>query len=459
MRNRTRTYNATLRITRSQERSPWRRYLLLVPLLFATIAFSPVARAVDPPPDGGYANENTAEGDFALFSLATGSDNTAIGNGALFRDTTGSFNTAGGASALESNTTGSSNTATGYESLFSNTTGIDNTANGVFALFDNTTGSYNTATGGGAMEFNSTGSSNTATGFNALYFNTTGYNNTVTGVQALYNNTTGNQNTAEGFGALSSNTTGVNNTSEGLQSLYSNTTGFSNTAVGLTALFSNTTGSSNIALGSGAGSNLTTGSNNIDIGNAGVAGESGNIRIGTSGTQTATFVAGIRGVVIAGAQPVGVNTSGQLGVRASSARFKENIQPMDKASEAIFSLQPVTFRYKKGLDAEGVPQFGLVAEEVAKTAPELVMTDEQGKPFTVRYEEVNAMLLNEFLKEHRTVQEEKTTIEQLQRGMAHQEMEIATLKETLKAQAVLMQKVSDSLALNRPAPPVALNSK
>jgi len=459
MRNRTRTYNATLRITRSQERSPWRRYLLLVPLLFATIAFSPVARAVDPPPDGGYANENTAEGDFALFSLATGSDNTAIGNGALFRDTTGSFNTAGGASALESNTTGSSNTATGYESLFSNTTGIDNTANGVFALFDNTTGSYNTATGDGAMEFNSTGSSNTATGFNALYFNTTGYNNTVTGVQALYNNTTGNQNTAEGFGALSSNTTGVNNTSEGLQSLYSNTTGFSNTAVGLTALFSNTTGSSNIALGSGAGSNLTTGSNNIDIGNAGVAGESGNIRIGTSGTQTATFVAGIRGVVIAGAQPVGVNTSGQLGVRASSARFKENIQPMDKASEAIFSLQPVTFRYKKGLDAEGVPQFGLVAEEVAKTAPELVMTDEQGKPFTVRYEEVNAMLLNEFLKEHRTVQEEKTTIEQLQRGMAHQEMEIATLKETLKAQAVLMQKVSDSLALNRPAPPVALNSK
>jgi len=459
MRNRTRTYNATLRITRSQERSPWRRYLLLVPLLFATIAFSPVARAVDPPPDGGYANENTAEGDFALFSLATGSDNTAIGNGALFRDTTGSFNTAGGASALESNTTGSSNTATGYESLFSNTTGIDNTANGVFALFDNTTGSYNTATGDGAMEFNSTGSSNTATGFNALYFNTTGYNNTVTGVQALYNNTTGNQNTAEGFGALSSNTTGVNNTSEGLQSLYSNTTGFSNTAVGLTALFSNTTGSSNIALGSGAGSNLTTGSNNIDIGNAGVAGESGNIRIGTSGTQTATFVAGIRGVVIAGAQPVGVNTSGQLGVRASSARFKDNIQPMDKASEAIFSLQPVTFRYKKGLDAEGVPQFGLVAEEVAKTAPELVMTDEQGKPFTVRYEEVNAMLLNEFLKEHRTVQEEKTTIEQLQRGMAHQEMEIATLKETLKAQAVLMQKVSDSLALNRPAPPVALNSK
>src|SRR5438874_10676579 len=151
MRNRTRTYNATLRITRSQERSPWRRYLLLVPLLFATIAFSPVARAVDPPPDGGYANENTAEGDFALFSLATGSDNTAIGNGALFRDTTGSFNTAGCASALESNITASSNTATGEESLVSNTTGIHNTANGDFELVDTATHRTNTATDAGAV--------------------------------------------------------------------------------------------------------------------------------------------------------------------------------------------------------------------------------------------------------------------------------------------------------------------
>jgi uncharacterized coiled-coil protein SlyX len=442
MKHRTRTYNATLRITRSQERSPWRRYFLLVPLLFAWFGFSSIMRAVDPPPDGGYANENTAEGDFALFSLAIGSDNTAIGNGALFRDTTGSFNTAGGASALESNTTGNANTATGYQSLFSNTTG-----------------SYNTAAGNGALEFNSTGSSNTATGFNALYFNTTGYNNTVTGVQALYNNTTGNQNTADGFGALSSNTTGVNNTSEGLQSLYSNTTGFNNTGVGLTALFSNTTGSSNIALGSGAGSNLTTGSNNINIGNAGVAGESGKIRIGASGTQTATFIAGIHGVAVAGGQAVAVNASGQVGIRASSARFKEAIKPMDNASEAILALQPVVFRYKKELDAEGVPQFGLVAEQVAKVNPDLVARDDQGKPFTVRYDEVNAMLLNEFLKEHRTVQEQNTTIEQLQRDMAHQEMEIATLKETLKAQAMLMQKVSDSLALNRPAPPMALNSK
>src|SRR5204862_7797623 len=166
------------------------------------------------------------------------------------------------------------------------------------------------------------------------------------------------------------------------------------------------------------GSNLTTGSNNIDIGNAGVAGESGNIRIGTSGTQTATFVAGIRGVVIAGAQPVGVNTSGQLGVRASSARFKENIKPMDKASEAILLLQPVTFRYKKEFDPRGAAQFGLVAEEVAKVNPDLVARDDQGKPFTVRYDEVNAMLLNEFLKEHKAFLEEQRTVEELKKQVA-----------------------------------------
>ena len=365
-----------------------------------------------------------------------------------------------GTGAGANTTTGSADSAFGYNALNQNTTGEGNTAVGLSALFANISGIQNTAVGGDALQTCTT-DNNTAVGYGALSENATGTNNTAIGLYALGGTagSSGSNNTASGLEALTANTTGAFNTANGVVALYTNTSGNSNTAVGHGALSSNTTGGSNIALGDSAGSLLSTGGNNIDIGHVGVAGESGNIRIGTSGTQTATFIAGIRGVAIAGAQPVGVNTSGQLGVRASSARFKENIQPMDKASEAIFSLQPVTFRYKKGLDAEGVPQFGLVAEEVAKTAPELVMTDEQGKPFTVRYEEVNAMLLNEFLKEHRTVQEEKTTIEQLQRGMAHQEMEIATLKETLKAQAVLMQKVSDSLALNRPAPPVALNSK
>src|SRR5207248_2521104 len=155
-------------------------------------------------------------------------------------------------------------------------------------------------------------------------------------------------------------------------------------------LRTNNTGNNNIALGNSAGSNLTTGSDNIDIGNAGVFGEGNTIRIGTVGTQTATFVAGIRGTPITGGTEVGVNGSGQLGVRASAGRFKEAIQPMDKTSEAILALKPVTFRYKKELDPKGVAQFGLVAEDVAKVNPDLVVTDDQGKPFTVRYEEVNA---------------------------------------------------------------------
>ena len=159
-----------------------------------------------------------------------------------------------------------------------------------------------------------------------------------------------------------------------------------------------------------AGFNLTTGDNNIDIGNGGVAGEAGIIRIGTAGTQTATFIAGIREAPLAhgAAVAVGITADGQLGVRASSARFKEAIKPMDKASEAIFSLQPVTFRYKKELDPQALPQFGLVAEQVAKVNPDLVARDAEGKPFTVRYEEVNAMLLNEFLKEHRKVKSRAT---------------------------------------------------
>jgi hypothetical protein len=184
--------------------------------------------------------------------------------------------------------------------------------------------------------------------------------------------------------------------------------------------------------------NLTTGDNNIDIGNGGVAGESGVIRIGVTGTQTATFIAGIRGVPITGGTAIGVNASGQIGIRASSVRFKEAIHPMDNASEAILRLKPVTFRYKKELDPEGAAQFGLVAEEVAKVSPDLVVADEQGKPFTVRYEEVNAMLLNEFLKEHRKVEQMQEQIEALTAGI---------------------QKVSAQLELSKSVPQTVLNTR
>ena len=184
-------------------------------------------------------------------------------------------------------------------------------------------------------------------------------------------------------------------------------------AEGFEALANNTSGSSNIALGSNAGINLTTGSNNIDIGAPGVAAEANTIRIGKSGTQKKTFIAGIRGVTVASGVGVIVGTTGQLGTVVSSARFKEAIKPMDKASEAILALKPVTFRYKEELDPDGIPQFGLVAEEVEKVNPDLVVRDEDGKVMTVRYEAVNAMLLNEFLKEHRNVAEQQSTIAEL----------------------------------------------
>ena len=285
---------------------------------------------------------------------------------------------------------------------------------------------------------------NTVLGEDALLSLTTGTENVALGYDALQNTTTGLNNTATGHSSLASNTVGFNNTANGWHSLII-TTGNQNTGVGCDALVNNTTGSNNIAVGFRAGVNLTNGSNNIDIGSNGVVGESNTIRIGNTGAQSAAFVAGVRGVAIAAAQPVGVNTAGQLGVRASSARFKEAISSMDKASEAILALRPVSFRYQKSLDPKGVPQFGLVAEEVAKVNPDLVVPDEEGKPFSVRYEEVSVMLLNEFLKEHRTVQELKS-------AAAKQEATITRQQKQIEALTAVLQKVSAQVEMSRPAP-------
>jgi hypothetical protein len=407
------------------------RGFLLIPLALtlAWFALSPTARAVIPAPDGGYPGGNTAEGDQALFSLTTGFYNTANGNAALG----------------------------------SNTTGSDNTATGIAALLGNTTGFYNTATGE-----------------NALLNNTAGFYNTASGYQALYYNN-GNDNTADGSFALFNNTTGIYNTANGDTALGNNTIGNNNMADGSFALSNNTTGSSNIALGYQAGSNLTTGGNNIDIGNAGVAGESGKIRIGTKGTHKNTFIAGISGVTVANGVGVIVDTNGHLGTVVSSERFKDAIKPMDKASEAILALKPVTFRYKHELDPEGIPQFGLVAEQVEKVNPDLVARDDQGKPYTVRYEAVNAMLLNEFLKEHRKVEEQATTIAQQRKDFqasitkleatvaqqqkdfqtmdAEQQAEIKALSASLKEQALQIQKVSAQLEATKPAPQMVLNNQ
>jgi hypothetical protein len=306
---------------------------------------------------------------------------------------------------------------------------------------------------------------NTASGAGALNQNTTGVANTATGFNALSGNTTGDRNTATGQAALRNNTTGTDNTATGSSALRVNTTGFNNTAIGHRALDNNPTGSSNIALGYFAGTNLTTGDNNIDIGNRGVAAESNTIRIGTQGTQTSTFVAGISGTAVTG-RPVMINANGKLGTPPSSARFKDGIKPMDKASEAILALKPVTFRYKKELDPERTPEFGLVAEEVEKVNPDLVARDEQGKPYTVRYDAVNAMLLNEFLKEHRKVQEQEATIAELKSIAAKQEIinaqqqrEIKALAATQREQASQIQKVSAQLELEKTSAQTVVNNQ
>ncbi len=447
-------------IRNSISRPPLRRGFLLVPLALALawLVFSPTAQA-DCKEGCDLSNGNTFLGNNALVSNTTGIDNTAIGEFALFKNTTGVFNTANGNTALYHNTTGSENTATGLNALTGNTIGSDNTATGISALVNNTTGSENTATGDSALGFNTTGNNNTATGGEAL-FNNTGDDNTANGFSALLSNTTGNFNTANGFDALVSNTTGGNNTATGVDALASNTTGSSNTANGAEALLDNT-GSNNIGLGSNAGINLTTGKNNIDIGNAGVAGESNKIRIGTKGTQKNTFIAGIDGVTVARGVAVIIDTNGHLGTVTSSERFKDKIKPMDKASEAILALQPVTFRYKQELDPEGIPQFGLVAEEVEKVNPALVARDEQGKVYTVRYEAVNAMLLNEFLKEHRAflkeqrkVEAQEATITQLKQDF---QFRLAKQQKQIEALTTGLQKVSEQLELSKSSQTVLNN--
>jgi Chaperone of endosialidase len=313
----------------------------------------------------------------------------------------------------------------------------------------------NTAEGTDALFSLTTGRANTAIGFDALFRNATGNNNTATGVDGLFSNTTGSANTAIGSDALFRNATGNNNTATGVDGLFSNTTGSANTAAGFNALLNNTTGNNNIAMGVAAGQNLTTGNNNIDIGNLGIAGESNKIRIGTVGVQQATFIAGIRGTIVPGGVGVIVGLNGQLGTVSSSGRFKEAIKPMDQASEAILALKPVTFRYKHELDPAGIPQFGLVAEQVAKVNPDLVARDDQGKVNTVRYEAVNAMLLNEFLKEHRKVRELEAALAQQQKDFAQQfarqQKEIKALAASLKQQGLQIQKVSGQLGVSKPA--------
>jgi len=433
------------------------------------LGHAPIAQAVGPDTEGAIAGANNGEGVGVLVNRTTGVWNTGTGFEALNHLTAGNQNTATGFRSLANDTNGGFNTATGVFSLFSNTIGFFNTATGAYSLANNTDGNQNTANGYGALYFNTEGDSNTAAGFGALYKNTIGFGNTANGYLALNRNTTGSQNTANGYQALYSNTTGILNTANGYlalnrnstgsfnmangyQALYNNTTGVSNTALGDSALYqntsgnyntangfqalsSNTTGVSNTALGDSAGFNVTTADDVICIG-ANVGGEN---------VSNSCYIGNIFGVTSPGGASVFVNSLGKLGTATSSRRFKEEIKLMDQASEALFALKPVTFRYKKELDSQGIRQFGLVAEEVEKVNPNLVVRDAEGKVNTVRYDQVNAMLLNEFLKEHHTVQELKSTV-------ARQQKQIDMLTAGL-------QKVSAQLELSRPAPRTAVKNR
>jgi hypothetical protein len=467
-------------------------YSTIALFAFACFTVSPTIRAqLSPPPDGGYPGGNTAEGQSALLSLTTGTYNTAVGFSSLLSNAGTSFNTGVGAGTLLLNTA-AENTATGAGALLSNTTGTQNTANGAFALFSNTTESFNTATGFEAL-FSNTGDGghyNVATGYQALFTNTTGRRNVANGSTALFSNTTGNFNVAQGDQALYSNAAGSFNTAIGFAALYSSTfgdantgantaigasalvnstNGGGNTAVGESALVSHITGNQNIVLGYAAGQDLTDGGVNIYISNPGVPAEDTTIRIGNvvfwtdiygfgHPAHTATYVAGISGTAVVG-DPVVVDANGQLGTATSSARFKKDIKPMDKVSEAILTLKPVTFEYKS--DSKGTPQFGLIAEEVAKVNPDLVVRDRNGEIYSVRYEAVNAMLLNEFLKAHRKLEEQAAMLAQQRKdfeaAIAQQKQEIQTLTTSLKDQASQIQKVSAQLEMSKCAPQTVAN--
>ncbi len=364
--------------------------------------------------NGGY---NVAIGDTALFQNTSGSYNVAIGEQALFNNTTGQESTAVGNSALTANTSGTANTAVGSAALFENTTGFHNTAVGLSALEFNVNGDDNTAVGAGAIGNNIIGSGNSALGEDALDSLTNGNNNTAAGFLALGSVTSGNGNVGVGAGACPALSTGSDNVGVGLGVLPALSIGSGNVAIGQNASPNISSGTGNIAIGANAGGSIVTGNNNIEIGNPGVQDESGVIRIGTTGTHTKAVFNGIFGTTVGSPATVVVNANGLLGTVSSSRRFKQNIQNMANASDVLLALHPVTFQYKPDLDPDGTPQFGLIAEDVEKVDPDLVLRDNKHQIYTVRYEAVNAMLLNEFLKQHETVQAQKSEIEDLKQRL------------------------------------------
>ena len=413
---------------------------LLITFTLVGFALLPRVQAVVPPPDGGYPGFNTAEGQNALFSLTSGSANTAVGWFSLWSNIEGSNNTAVGAGTLLFNV-GDQSTSEG----------LQNTAVGTAALLFNTTGSNNTALGVLALENNDSGGTNTAVGFRALESNTEGDLNTGVGGSALANNTAGAQNTALGFTALFLNTTGSHNTAVG-QNAGRFITGDGNTALGDQAGRNITSGTNNICIGRDAGFGFTTTDSSIAIGLA-----------GENGPSPRCYIGNIRGVTVANADGINVivDSDGQLGTSNSSRRFKKDIKPMEQASEVILALKPVTFHYKDAdtKKAGDTPQLVLIAEDVAEVNPDLVVYEDHGQPLSVRYEAVNAMLLNEFLKEHkkgeeqdRKLESQARTIQQQQDTITYLKRKVEMLVDRVKEHDSKIQRATDQLEMNKAAP-------
>jgi len=411
-------------MSRTIQSKPVTRSVLILVAVFC-IWFVPRMRAVSPPPDGGYPNGNTAEGQNALLSLTTGTNNTAVGFFSLASNTVGQFNTAVGLGTLLLNV----GEASGY--------GTENTAIGAAALLNNTRGTRNTAVGAFAL-LNNVGTAN---------IGPDGSNSTAVGDSALFNNTTGCCNIAIGYNALYGNTEGFNNVAVGNQALITTTIGDENTAIGGSTLTSNVTGRFNTALGFSSGFHVT-GDGNVCIG-FDVDGEDGvdnSTYIRNINTTTQSFSAGVNDYVTVRL------SDGRLGhtTIVSSQRYKEDVKPLAGTSDALYALRPVSFRLKKEYDETQAVGFGLIAEEVENVDPALVYCNNKGQVESVRYDMVNAMLLNEFLKEHRKVQEQEAIITQLKKDMEN-------VLDRLKEHDSKIQQVSDQIGLSHSAQRVVVS--
>ena len=427
------------------------RILMVILPVLACFALAPQARAFGACVDGCFSNFNTAQGEDAFNLLTGGLGNTGVGWRALFSVGDGSFNAGVGAGALVLNTS-SNNTAVGAVAGLLNMGALNNTAVGAGALEFNEAGNNNTSVGALAL-INNTVDDNTAVGTLALTDNVAGVTNTAVGVFAAQH-TTAQFNTALGGFALQANTAGTDNTAVGAGALESGDGGSDNTVVGFLA-GNSIAGNSYTCLGHNAGSTAAAGEAGIYIGaevQPGTPGEFEFIRIGNYTAFTFpydTFIAGIYNRP-AGPAPLAVTcgSDGKLSANASSRRFKHDIKPIGKASEGVLALKPVSFVYNN--DDTNLTWFGLIAEDVAQVNPDLIVRDKEGKPFGVRYDAVNALLLNEFLKEHKKVEEQQVSISQLK-------SEMQTMVAQLKEQAAQIQKVSAQLEVSKPATKVVVN--